>query len=290
MTMTDQPIPRVCLMGHPVAHSRSPMLHGYWLKEHGLPGSYELVDLLPAAFPGFVAEMQVLGFVGGNVTVPHKQTALRLVAKLDAAAEAIGAVNTIWTEGGQLVGGNTDAHGFIANLDDRVPGWQQGATRAVILGAGGAARAGIHSLRGRGLGITLINRTRDHAEALAGHFGSFPGPPIDVCDWSDWTTPFATADLLVNTTSLGMLGKPAMEIDLSGLKPSATVYDMVYVPLETGLLRAARARGHRGVDGLGMLLHQAVPGFAKWFGVVPTVTPALRELIESDIRAKTPGA
>lgn len=288
--MSDKSIPRAGIMGHPVAHSRSPMLHGYWLKEHGLPGSYELIDLLPGALPAFIAGLQAQGFVGGNVTVPHKQAALQLVTKLDAAAEAIGAVNTIWIEDGELVGGNTDAHGFIANLDDRAPDWQRDATRAVILGSGGAARAAVHSLLARGLAITLLNRTRANAEALAAFFGARGGHAIEVGDWGNWAASLATADLLVNTTSLGMLGKPGLDIDLGGLKSSATVYDIVYVPLETGLLRAARARGHQGVDGLGMLLHQAVPGFSKWFGAVPSVSPELRQWIEHDIRAKTPGA
>lgn len=288
--MTEPRIPRVCVMGHPVAHSRSPMLHGYWLKQFGIPGSYELMDLTPDAFPAFIGAMRAQGFVGGNVTVPHKQTALRLVARTDAAAAAIGAVNTLWFEGDDLVGGNTDAHGFIGNLDDRAPGWDSAATSAVILGAGGAARAALHALRTCGLAVTLVNRTRANAEALAAQFGALPGPPIAVADWGSMQHALSAASLVVNTTSLGMLGKPPMDIDLAPLNPGAVVYDIVYVPLETGLLRAARARGHRVVDGLGMLLHQAVPGFTRWFGQVPSVTPELRRLIEGDIRAKTPGA
>ena len=288
MTMTD--MPRACIMGHPVAQSRSPMLHGHWLAELGIAGSYGREDVPPDGFDGFFAGFRAAGYVGGNVTAPHKLAALRAVSRLDAAAAAIGAVNTIWTEDGAYVGGNTDAHGFIANLDDRAPGWDASARQAVVLGAGGATRAAIFALRARGLAVCLVNRTRAHAEALAAHFNALPGPVVSVAGWDAMAPALAAADLLVNATVLGMLGKPALEIDLVALKPSATVYDIVYVPLETALLRKARARGHRGVDGLGMLLHQAVPGFARWFGATPVVTPGLRGLIEADIRARTPGA
>ncbi len=287
--MTTIP-PRACVMGHPIAQSRSPMLHGYWLDTLGIAGSYERVDVPPDGFDAFMEHFLADGFVGGNVTAPHKQAAFQAMARLDEAATAIGAVNTIWVEEGRLVGGNTDAHGFIANLDDRAPGWSDTARTAVLLGAGGACRAALYALRARGLAVTLVNRTRPHAEALAAHFNAFPGPAITVAGWEDLPEALAGADLLVNTTVLGMLGKPAMTIDLAALKPGATVYDIVYVPLETALLRAARAQGHRTVDGLGMLLHQAVPGFKHWFGGAPVVTPELRALIEADIRAKTPGA
>jgi shikimate dehydrogenase len=277
-------------MGHPIAQSRSPMLHGYWLEKLGIAGSYDRQDVPPDGFAAFMAGFLAAGFVGGNVTAPHKQAALQAVARLDAAATTIGAVNTIWVEDGALVGGNTDAHGFIANLDDRAPGWSETARTAVLLGAGGACRAALFALRARGLHVTLVNRTIGHAAALAAHFNATPGPAITVAAWEDLADVLATADLLVNTTVLGMLGKPAMELDLAALKPGAVVYDIVYVPLETALLRAAREKGHRTVDGLGMLLHQAVPGFKHWFGGDPVVTPELRALIETDIRAKTPGA
>jgi shikimate dehydrogenase len=283
-------IPRAGIIGHPVAQSRSPMLHGYWLQQHGIAGSYERIDVPPDGFEAFMADFQAEGFVGANVTAPHKLAAFRAMARLDAAAAAIGAVNTIWFEDGHLVGGNTDAHGFIANLDDRAPDWQSQGSNAVVLGAGGASRAALFALKSRGMAITLVNRTRATAEALAAHFSDATGPAIRVADWDTMASALATADLLVNTTVLGMLGKPPMEIDLTPLKPGATVYDIVYVPLETAFLQAAHRRGHRTVDGLGMLLHQAVPGFTRWFGAVPTVTPELRALIEADIRAKTPGA
>ena len=283
--MSLSKIPRACVMGHPIAQSRSPMLHGYWLKQLGIAGEYTREDVAPGGFSAFLQGFPAAGYVGGNVTAPHKQAALRAVARVDSVASAIGAVNTIWTEGGVLVGGNTDAHGFIANLDDRAPGWEAATEVAVILGAGGAVRAAIVGLRARGVAIVLVNRTQAHAEALAAEFNATPGPGIGVIAWERLEKALAQADLLVNATVLGMVGKPALEVDLDALKASAIVYDIVYVPLQTELLRRARARGHRVVDGLGMLLHQAVPGFEHWFGARPVVTAELRQMIEDDIRA-----
>ncbi len=288
--MNTPTIKRACVMGHPIAQSRSPMLHGYWLTQHGIAGEYDRQDVPPDGFADFFKGFRAAGYIGGNVTAPHKQTALKLMAHIDGAAQAIGAINTIWLEGEDWVGGNTDAHGFIANLDDRAPGWDSTAKTAVLLGAGGATRAIIYALRLRGLAVILVNRTRATADALAAGFNATPGPLVSVMDWDRMADALARADLLVNATVLGMLGKPAMKIDLTALPPAATVCDIVYVPLETGLLRQARTRGHRTVDGLGMLLHQAVPAFARWFGVTPSVTPELRHLIEADIRATTPGA
>jgi shikimate dehydrogenase len=271
-------------MGHPVAHSRSPMIHGYWLRTLGIAGAYDFKDLTPEAFPDFVTHLAANGYVGGNVTIPHKEAAYRLVERRDEAAEAVGAVNTIWLENERLRGGNSDTHGFVANLDDRAPGWDAPGGTAVVLGAGGAARSAAYTLMKRGLSVALVNRTRQRAEDLAAHYG----PPVRA--YGDEALPrlLAGADLLVNCTSLGMTGKPALQIDLGPLKPSAVVYDVVYVPLETALLAAARARGHRTVDGLGMLLQQAGFGFRKWFGGEPKVTTELRELIAADIVAKTP--
>jgi shikimate dehydrogenase len=282
--MTSKQMPRACIMGHPVAQSRSPMLHGYWLAQLGIDGAYTREDVAPGGFPAFLEGFQAAGYVGGNVTAPHKQVALAAVARVDAVAAAIGAVNTIWTERGELVGGNTDAHGFIANLDELAPGWD-GATRtAVVMGAGGATRAAIVALRARGVAVVLVNRTQAHADALAAEFGATPGPDVRAAAWERLGDTLSQADLLVNTTVLGMVGKPAMEIDLAALPAASVVYDIVYVPLETELLRAARARGNRVVGGLGMLLHQAVPGFEHWFGARPVVTAELRRLIEDDIR------
>lgn len=275
-------IPKACVMGHPVAHSRSPMIHGYWLRTLGIPGAYELKDLAPEAFPDFVTHLAANGYVGGNVTVPHKEAAFRLVDQRDAASEAVGAVNTLWLENGRLMGGNSDTHGFIANLDDRAPGWDVPGGRAVILGAGGAARSAAYALATRGLTVLVLNRTVARARSLAADFG----PSVSAHGYDALQQLLPAADLLVNCTSLGMVGKPPLEVDIATLNPSAVVYDVVYVPLETGLLAAARARGHRVVDGLGMLLQQAGFGFRKWFGAAPQVTPELRAIIELDIRAK----
>ncbi len=270
-------------MGHPVAHSRSPMIHNHWLNALGIRGRYELMDLTPEQFPGFIAGFGSNGFVGGNVTVPHKEAAFAAAARRDAAAEAIGAVNTLWLENGVLVGGNSDAHGFIANLDETAPGWDVADARALILGAGGSARAAAYALSNRGIAVALVNRTRSRADDMAAHFGTL----VSGHDQKDLPGLLATADVLVNCTSCGMVGKPPLEIDLLPLKKSAVVYDVVYVPLETELLAQARRRGHRTVDGLGMLLQQAGYGFRKWFGANTTVTPELRALVEADIIAKT---
>jgi shikimate dehydrogenase len=267
-------------MGHPIAHSRSPKIHGYWLERLGIPGKYELVDRAPEAFGEFFTHLAANGYVGGNITVPHKEAAYRLVDQRDAIAEAVGAVNTVWFDGPQLMGSNSDPHGFIANLDELAPGWNVAGCRVVILGAGGAARSATYALLERGAEVALANRTVERANALAAHFGSHvSGHGFDALP-----ALLPRADLLVNCTSLGMVGKPPLDIDLKPLKKTAVVYDVVYVPLETPLLAQARERGNRTVDGLGMLLHQAGFGFAKWFGVMPKVTPELRALIEADIR------
>ena len=278
------------------------MIHGYWIKELGVDGAYDFKELSPAEFPAFIAAIGSNGYIGGNVTAPHKEAAFKGVAKRDAAADAIGAVNVIWLENGVLVGGNSDTHGFIANLDEAAPGWQAPAgaggaaaaaagtagavTRTVVLGAGGAARAAVYAFVQRGVAVALVNRTRTRADELAVHFGALPGAKVQGHDWSELPGLLKDADVLVNCTSLGMTGKAALDIDLTVLKKSAVVYDAVYVPLETALLAQARQRGHRVVDGLGMLLHQAGYGFQKWFGVKTSLTPALRALVEADLVAK----
>ncbi len=276
------PIPRACVMGHPVAHSRSPLIHGYWLRELRLAGSYGLMDLTPEAFPGFLTALAAHGYAGGNVTVPHKEAAYRLVTRRDAAAEAVAAVNTVWLEDGRLVGGNSDVHGFLANLDECAPGWDANRGVAVILGGGGAARGAAYGLLQRGMQVALVNRTVARAADIAAHFGS----GASAHGWEALGALLPRADLLVNCTALGMAGKPPLDVDLAPLAPGAVVYDIVYVPLETGLLAQARRRGHRVVDGLGMLLHQAGYGFRKWFGGEPRVTRELRALVEADLTAK----
>lgn len=277
---------RAFVMGHPIAHSRSPMLHTYWLKRYGIEGSYELIDMLPEGLKEFFDTYREKGWIGGNVTVPHKTAVIPYLNRVDEAAKAMGAVNTISWDGDNLLGGNTDSIGFMGNIDELFPGWDASAKRAVVLGAGGASRAAIFGLLGRGLEVSICNRTVAKADDLAKHFGG----SVSAHGLEKLSTLMADCDLLVNATSLGMVGQPPLEIDLSPLKQDAIVYDVIYVPLETAILKAAKAKGHRTVDGLGMLLHQGVEGFSRWFGRRPEVTPELRKLLIEDIRAKTPGA
>ena len=277
---------RAFVVGHPIAHSRSPLIHGHWLKEFCLDGAYERVDVAPEAFPQFLSRLKEHGFVGGNVTIPHKEAAFRLVDARTPRAEKIGAVNTlILGEDGRLTGDNTDAPGFIAHLDQTLgDDWPQrtGGT-ALVLGAGGAARAIVVGLAERGLSrILLANRTRARAEALS----ALDPERVAIVDWGDLPSALRGTGLLVNTTSLGMTGHPPLDIDLAPLPESAAVADIVYAPLETSLLAAARARGLSAVDGLGMLLHQAVPGFEAWFGLRPAVTPELRALVVADLHRR----
>ncbi|MDZ5451663.1 shikimate dehydrogenase [Labrys sp. ZIDIC5] len=274
---------RAFVVGYPISHSRSPLIHGFWLKELGIQGSYERIAVEPTAFETFIATLVEQGFAGGNVTVPHKEAAFRLASVDDPVARDLEAVNTLWYENGVLKGMNTDVAGFLANLDQEAPGWSDGMKQAVVLGAGGASRAILYGLLQRGAErILLVNRTLERAEALARHFGS----KVTALAWDQAETALAGADLLVNTTSLGMKGQPPLDLDLSRLPKSALVTDIVYVPLETPLLAAARQAGLATVDGLGMLLHQAVPGFERWFGARPEVTPQLRALVLADIEAK----
>ncbi|TPK20867.1 shikimate dehydrogenase [Mesorhizobium sp. B2-5-9] len=269
--------------GHPIKHSRSPMIHGHWLAEHGIDGSYQAIDVAPENFAEFLAAMQANGYRGGNVTIPHKEAAFAGVARRDHAADEIGAVNTLWFEDGTLWGGNTDGHGFAANLDDHAPGWAANGP-AVVLGAGGAARAVIHALKARGLGdIRIVNRTLARAIELRDRFGA----GVSAHPLAATGELLRDAGLLVNTTALGMQGNGDLAADPRGLPAHAVVNDIVYVPLETPLLAAARARGLKTVDGLGMLLNQAVPGFERWFGVRPKVTAELRALIVADLVPKS---
>ncbi|MDZ4369495.1 MAG: shikimate dehydrogenase [Afipia sp.] len=273
---------RCFIIGHPVAHSRSPLIHGHWLAEHGLAGSYERVEVPPAEVPALIARLRAGEFVGGNVTVPNKEIVLPLLDQASETARVMGAANTLWMENGRLHGDNTDAYGFLAHLDACLPGWAGRTKTGLILGAGGAARAVIHGLVERGLGrILLVNRSPDRAVELA---AAFP-EAVEARPWQEISKLVGVSDLIVNTTSLGMHGQPPLEVDLSGLRPGTIVDDIVYVPLETRLLAEARRRGGIPVDGLGMLLHQAVPGFERWFGVRPQVTAVLRAKLEADIPA-----
>ncbi|UGA44517.1 shikimate dehydrogenase [Bradyrhizobium quebecense] len=267
-----------CLIGWPAAHSRSPLIHHYWLRTLGIEGGYVIEAVPPEDFKDFLFRLSLRGFVGANVTLPHKERALALSAP-DERARAVGAANTLWFADGELRSTNTDVEGFINNLDARAPGWDN-TEDALVLGAGGAARAVVFGLIERGIArVHLVNRTIDRARALAEQFGARVHPAT----WDTVGELLPRAGLLVNTTSLGMHGQPALEIDVALLPQSAVVSDLVYVPLVTPLLAAAAARGLKTADGLGMLLHQAVRGFELWFGQRPHVTPELRALVEADL-------
>ena len=268
---------RAGVCGWPVAHSRSPRLHGYWLERHGIDGAYLPFAVRPENLAAALNALPVLGLRGVNLTVPHKEAALGLVDRASEEARRIGAVNTIVVDGdGGLEGRNTDGYGFLAHLKASAPGWRSASGPAVLLGAGGAARAIAVALIEAGVPeLRLVNRTADRAaglaKALSGNIAPVP--------WQDRNLALAGAALLVNSTTLGMVGQPPLDIDLSRLPRKAPVYDIVYAPLETPLLAAARARGHPCIDGIGMLLHQARPGFAAWFGVEPEVTAELRSFV-----------
>jgi len=270
--------PAACLIGWPAAHSRSPLIHHYWLRTLGIAGGYVIEAVPPDEFKDFIFRLSLRGFAGANVTMPHKERALAL-SKPDARARAVGAANTLWFENGELCSTNTDVEGFINNLDACVDGWDR-AEDALVLGAGGAAHAVLFGLLERGIKrVHLANRTVERARALADQFGASVSPVA----WDALSDLLPRAGLLVNTTSLGMKGQPPLELDVGRLPSHAVVADLVYVPLDTPLLAAARAHGLRTADGLGMLLHQAVRGFELWFGRRPEVTAELRALVEADL-------
>lgn len=272
-------IARAFVCGHPIAHSRSPLIHGHWLRQYGIAGSYEAIDVSPAVFGEFVTTLATRGFRGGNVTIPHKEAAFGLAYQRDDAAQAIGAANTLWFADGRLQASNTDAYGFLANLDEHAPQWDA-ATAAVVLGAGGSSRAIVHALKSRGIrDIRVANRTVQRASELADHFGDC----VSAHEPRALPELLGDAGLIVNTTSLGMKGVGALPADPALMREGAVVTDLVYVPLMTPFLAAARDRGLKTVDGLGMLLHQAAPGFEKWFGKRPEVTAELRAKVVADL-------
>jgi shikimate dehydrogenase len=271
-------VPAACLIGWPAAHSRSPLIHHYWLRTLGIEGGYVIEAVPPDEFGDFVQRLSIRGFVGANVTIPHKESALALSVP-DDRARAVGAANTLWYDGGELRSTNTDVEGFINNLDSSAPGWDE-ADEALVLGAGGSARAVVFGLVERGIKrVHLVNRTMERAEVLADQFG----PSVHPVAWDAIAGLLPQARLLVNTTSLGMHGQSALELDIGRLPQHAVVADLVYVPLQTPLLMAAKAHGLKTADGLGMLLHQAVRGFELWFGQRPQVTSELRTLVEADL-------
>jgi shikimate dehydrogenase len=279
--MTSTPRPRACVVGWPVKHSRSPIIHNYWIKTNGLDGAYERLAVRAEEFGAFVETIGRQGLRGANVTLPYKEAAFAACGRVSDAAKAIGAVNTLWREGGALCGDNTDAYGFLANVDAEVPSWQAETKCAVVLGAGGAARAILFALLSRGVEMIVVhNRTLERARRLAEAFG----PRIVTRPWEEAQQALAGADLLVNTTSLGMQGYEPLWLDIAALRSHAIVADLNYVPLHTDLIERAARQGLRTVSGLGMLLHQAVPGFERWFGARPIVTAELRALVEADIK------
>jgi shikimate dehydrogenase len=268
-----------CLIGWPAAHSRSPLIHHYWLRHFGIEGGYSIEAVPPEEFAEFVLHLSHHGFVGANVTIPHKERALVLTTP-DERARAVGAANTLWYDGDLLRSTNTDIEGFINNLDASAPGWDK-IEDALVLGAGGSSRAVVFGLIERGIKrVHLANRTLERAQVLAKQFGEKVHPIA----WDAIGDVLPRAALLVNTTSLGMKGQPPLDVDVGLLPSHAAVADLVYVPLQTSLLAAAQARGLKTADGLGMLLHQAVRGFELWFGRRPDVTPELRALVEADLQ------
>lgn len=264
------------IIGWPVEHSRSPRLHGFWLERHGIDGAYVPLPIRPDAFALAVRGLVAAGFAGANVTAPHKLAAFEICDTVAASARRAGAVNTLVFQDGRITGRNTDGLGFVANL--RAHGVDPAAGPALVLGAGGAARAVIAALQDARVTVTVANRTRARADALARDL-----PGLVVIDWAARSAAVADHALLVNTTSLGMAGHPPLALDLDAAPAGLAVADIVYVPLETPLLAAARARGLHPVEGLGMLLHQAVAGFAAWFGVTPVVDDALRRFVAGDL-------
>ncbi|MCP4327009.1 MAG: shikimate dehydrogenase [Alphaproteobacteria bacterium] len=269
------------VIGWPVSHSRSPRLHGYWLEHYGIDGAYIPLAVDPDDLSSVLRLLPAMGFAGVNITIPHKEAALGAVDEVDAASARIGAVNTVTIgRDGRLFGSNTDGFGFLENLRAAVPGWSADRGPAVVLGAGGAARSIVVALLDADVReLRLLNRTRARADKLA----TLGRSRIHVYDWDDQQQALDRAALLINSTSLGMSGQPTLDLPLDRLAPGAVVNDIVYVPLKTDLLAQATAAGYTAVDGLGMLLHQARPGFEAWFGRRPAVTDTLRAFVLSDL-------
>ena len=274
--MTHARIPLAGVIGSPVAHSRSPGLFRHWLSELGLPGHYIPMDVADDDLENVLQTLPRLGFVGINVTIPHKESVLKFADHLSASAQKIGAANTITFQNGEVFADNTDSYGFMTNLKKGDPDWTANKGPAVVFGAGGAARAILNGLIEAGVSeIRLTNRNKERAEALSDHCGK----AVTVYDWVQAGNIIEGAATVVNTTSLGMMGKPEFRIPLDGLEPSMTVTDIVYTPLKTRLLQEAQSAGCVVVDGLGMLLHQAVPGFERWFGAKPQVNETTRSVV-----------
>ena len=271
---------KACVIGWPISHSRSPLIHGYWLKQHGIEGSYTRQPVEPSALGEFLTGLAAAGYAGCNVTIPHKENAFGLVIRADETTERLGAVNTVFVKDGLILGTNTDGEGFINSLYQSAPGVSLANARVVVLGAGGASLAVVNAVLEQGASeVAVANRTPEKVELLRRRFGARVVPLA----WEHAAGQLSECSLLVNTTSLGMKGQPPLSLDLSRLAASAVVTDIVYTPLRTRLLEDAAARGNTVVEGLGMLLHQAVRGFSLWFGVKPAVSQELYSLIARDI-------
>ncbi len=277
--MTNTTTRAACVIGWPAKHSRSPMMHGWWLKQYGIEGDYRIEEVSPEDFPAFIRNLRGRGYVGANITLPHKEAAFELTEP-DERARAVGASNTLWFDDGVLRSTNTDVEGFIGALDATAPGWDKTGRHAVVIGAGGAGRAVVWGLLERGITrIHVVNRSYERAVAMAERYGDRIVPER----WENRNAVLKGAGLAANATSLGMKGNPDLDVDLSGMAPGAAVSDIVYIPLETRLLAQARQLGFKTSNGLDMLLYQGVRGFELWFGVRPAVVPELREILARDI-------
>lgn len=274
---------QACVIGWPIQQSRSPLIHGHWLKTYGIDGRYDRVAVPVGEAGAFIHSLAERGLEGCNVTAPHKQAVFEAADWRDPSAEAVGAANTVWRDGAKICVANTDTYGFMTHLAQSAPGWDKKDAPIAIIGAGGAARAIIYGFLAAGVEkVRVVNRTIGKAEELAHHFGE----RVEARAWGDVDAAIRDASVLVNTTTLGMVGSGPLELDLSALSGDTVAADIVYVPLETPFLARARARDLRTVDGLGMLLHQAVPGFERWFGVRPEVTETLRAILVADVERK----
>jgi shikimate dehydrogenase len=271
---------RACVIGWPISHSRSPLIHGYWLRQHGIEGSYTRLPVEPSRLADFLSSLSEENYAGCNVTIPHKEHAFRQVTSADESTERLGAVNTVFLRGGKTFGTNTDGEGFVNSLYQSASGFSLTNARVIVLGAGGASLAVVNAILEQGASeVVVANRTAGKAQLMRSRFG----PRVVPVAWDHAADQLSECSLLVNTTSLGMKGQPEVEIDLSRLDQTAVVTDIVYVPLRTKLLEDAARRGNIVVEGLGMLLHQAVRGFSLWFGVTPKVTAELHALVARDI-------
>lgn len=283
--MTDRLLPRAAILGYPVGHARSPLIHAFWLAELGLEGAYERREVKPGEVAAALVDMRITGYAGGNVTVPHKEEAFNACDATTTRARALGAVNTFWFEDGKITGDNTDGLGFVAHLDAVHPGWDAGKPDILLLGAGGAARGLILPLLERNpTSVSITNRSEERLDALLADIADLdPEVPVGGLPWDRRREALDRFGLIINTTSLGMAGQPALDLSLVSTKPGTIIADIVYVPIETPLLAEARSLGLPTLDGLGMLLHQAVPGFERWFGQRPTVSAELRAHILADL-------